>query len=635
MGGSRYIATFLDDYTNFSVVRLIKVKSQIPVEIKSVIAELERQTGLQVKAIRSDRGGEYINQTLQDYLKKKGIVQQLTAPYSPEQNMVSKNLWAEAVVTANRIRNCSPTTGHTKTPWELFYNVKPDVSNMRIFGSIAYVHTPKELRKKLDPKGKPGIFLGYEPHAKAYRVLVNGKVKISKDVVVEESKFILLEKRMTFVDIMNMSDEEEEEQISNVHVPAEDHMEQDILDIPPDVLPTATSQTLHHRRNSDGSGGDEDGRRVRSRIEEEPTTHRRSGRVHQPPSEWWRATDGDMTVLKVMPKLLNAEQRFARGKREDATAMAANQRVYKRDARQRSMRHDNKESRECHYCHKVGHIKKNCWKYQQEVLGQKGPKTLEKGNIAFAASSFSAITSEVLDQVWIIDSGASSHLTSRRELLQDYTMIPYATSFVVFGDGVKKPVAGTGTAIIQTKQGTVTLKNVLHVPDACANLVSIGKAAETGVNVTFHHGGCKLQSGTTVINVPKKNGVYMLTYSKEQRALTAMHQETAELWHQRYGHLSYSSLAQLVKKNMVTGINLSKEETARLDTDEFRRKVCSGCIAGKQQRNVAKPHPGSEPAITEKLGLIHMDVCGPIEPTSMGGSRYIAWMITQTFLWSA
>ncbi|GAX82451.1 hypothetical protein CEUSTIGMA_g9878.t1, partial [Chlamydomonas eustigma] len=88
---------------------------------------------------------------------------------------------------------------------------------------------------------------------------------------------------MNVVDIMNMSDEEEEEQISNVH------MEQDI---PPDVLlvlPTATSQTLHHRRNSDGSGGDEDGRRVRSRIEEEPTTQRRSGRVHQPPSEWWRA----------------------------------------------------------------------------------------------------------------------------------------------------------------------------------------------------------------------------------------------------------------------------------------------------------------------------------------------------------
>jgi transposase InsO family protein len=336
------------------------------------------------------------------------------------------------------------------------------------------------------------------------------------------------------------------------------------------------------------------------------------------------ATDGDMTVLKVMPKLLNAEQRFARGKGEDATAMAANQRVYKRDARQRSMRHDNKESRECHYCHKVGHIKKNCWKYQQEVLGQKGPKTLEKGNIAFAASSFSAITSEVLDQVWIVDSGASSHLTSRRELLQDYTMIPFATSFVVFGDGVKKPVAGTGTAIIQTKQGTVTLKNVLHVPDACANLVSIGKAAEAGVNVTFHHGGCKLQSGITVINVPKKNGVYMLTYSKEQRALTAMHQETAELWHQRYGHLSYSSLAQLVKRDMVTGINLSKEETARLDTDEFRRKVCSGCIAGKQQRNIAKPHPGSETAVTERLGLIHMDVCGPMEPTSMGGSRYIA-----------
>ncbi|GAX77772.1 hypothetical protein CEUSTIGMA_g5215.t1, partial [Chlamydomonas eustigma] len=206
MGGSRYIATFLDDYTNFSVVRLIKVKSQVPEEIKSVIAELERQTGLQVKAIRSDRGGEYINQNLQDYLKKKGIVQQLTAPYRPEQNGKAERLNRTLV---ERVRSIM-------------------------------LHSSQELRKKLYPKGKPGIFLGYEPHAKAaYRVLVDGKVKISKDVVVDESKFILLEKRMNVVDIMNMSDEEEEEQISNVHVPAEDHMEQDI---PPEVLPTATSQ---------------------------------------------------------------------------------------------------------------------------------------------------------------------------------------------------------------------------------------------------------------------------------------------------------------------------------------------------------------------------------------------------------
>jgi hypothetical protein len=51
-----------------------------------------------------------------------------------------------------------------------------------------------------------------------------------------------------------------------------------------------------------------------------------------------------------------------------------------------------RKTRECHYCHKVGHIKRNCWRYQQEVLGQKGPKIIENGNNAFAASSFSAVT---------------------------------------------------------------------------------------------------------------------------------------------------------------------------------------------------------------------------------------------------
>ncbi len=337
------------------------------------------------------------------------------------------------------------------------------------------------------------------------------------------------------------------------------------------------------------------------------------------------ANEGDMTVLKVMPKLLNAEQRFARDKEEHVTALAANQRAYKRGNGQRQVRMDNKETRECHYCHKAGHIKKNCWKYQQEVLGRKaGPRSTERGSIAFAASIFTAVTSEELQDVWVVDSGASSHLTSRRELLQDYKKMACATSFVVFGDGVKKAVAGTGTAVIETKDGTVTLKNVLHVPGACANLLSIGKAAEAGVDVTFHRGGCKLRSGSTVINVPQQNGVYVLERSSKGRtALTARHQETAELWHLRYGHLSYPSLAQLLKKEMVTGVHLSKEETARLDND-LRKKVCPGCMAGKQQRNVAQPQPGSEPAVNQKLGLIHMDVCGPIEPTSMGGSRYMA-----------
>ena len=54
-----------------------------------------------------------------------------------------------------------------ETPWELFYNKKPDVSDMRIFEAKAYALVPKELRRKLDSDSEIGRFVGYEAQKKA------------------------------------------------------------------------------------------------------------------------------------------------------------------------------------------------------------------------------------------------------------------------------------------------------------------------------------------------------------------------------------------------------------------------------------------------------------------------------------
>ena len=77
--------------------------------------------------------------------------------------------WAEAVVTANYLRNRSPVSGRDKTPYELFFGTKPDVSNLRTFGARAYALTPKALRTKLEPTSEPGRFIGYPPAPRATR----------------------------------------------------------------------------------------------------------------------------------------------------------------------------------------------------------------------------------------------------------------------------------------------------------------------------------------------------------------------------------------------------------------------------------------------------------------------------------
>jgi hypothetical protein len=55
-----------------------------------------------------------------------------------------------------------------KTPYEIKEGVKPSVKQLRIFGCKAYVHIPKEKRKKLDEQGIEAIFVGYSETSSGY-----------------------------------------------------------------------------------------------------------------------------------------------------------------------------------------------------------------------------------------------------------------------------------------------------------------------------------------------------------------------------------------------------------------------------------------------------------------------------------
>lgn len=121
--------------------------------------------------------------TSRDGYKRRASLFERSAPYTPEQNGAAERLnrvliekvramlldsglpmkyWAEAVVAANFQRNRTPIQSLGKTPYEVFYGKKPDVSNMRVFGCAAYVQVPKDKRSKLQPMAEKGVFIGYQ-----------------------------------------------------------------------------------------------------------------------------------------------------------------------------------------------------------------------------------------------------------------------------------------------------------------------------------------------------------------------------------------------------------------------------------------------------------------------------------------
>ena len=213
-GGARYFVTFTDDYSRCCAVYFMKQKLEVLEKFKEFEAAATNEAGRSIGILRTDNGGEYLSTEFQDYLKAKGIKYELTVPYSPQQNGVAERMtrtlvesaqsmiaqarlpkmyWAEAISTAVYVRNRMPTTaikGNT-TPYERWYERKPNVSHLRVFGCMAFAHGPDSKRQKLDKKAERLRFVGYCRTSKGYRLFdeIKRKMVVRRDVEFNENVF--------------------------------------------------------------------------------------------------------------------------------------------------------------------------------------------------------------------------------------------------------------------------------------------------------------------------------------------------------------------------------------------------------------------------------------------------------------
>ena len=84
----QYFVLFKDSFTNFRYCVYLKEKSEVKNALEDFLAHSKTQ-GHIIKELLSDKGGEFDNSDVQNILKKNGIIQRLTVPYTPEQNGLS------------------------------------------------------------------------------------------------------------------------------------------------------------------------------------------------------------------------------------------------------------------------------------------------------------------------------------------------------------------------------------------------------------------------------------------------------------------------------------------------------------------------------------------------------------------
>ncbi len=165
------------------------------------------------------------------------------------------------------------------------------------------------------------------------------------------------------------------------------------------------------------------------------------------------------------------------------------------------------------------------------------------------------------------------------------------------------------------------MHQVLYVPKLACNLFSVRAAASKGNCVKFGRSKCWIRNprGRLLGMGSLVGKLYRLDCKATMPKHTSFvahnqHEESADLWHQRLGHVNKQQLYDF--GDVAKGVRISN-----LSDLSF----CEQCVEGKMQRKPFKPV--GEIRSTRKLERIHSDVCGPMPTESFGGQKYFVTFI--------
>ena len=216
---------------------------------------------------------------------------------------------------------------------------------------------------------------------------------------------------------------------------------------------------------------------------------------------------------------------------------------------------------------------------------------------------------------WMLDSGATNHITPHRSDFSNYTP---AKGTVCLGDKSAQDQIGVGSVIIKSPQGiTITLSNVLHVPGVQTHFISIGTLIKKGAKVNFLKDGFEIILDRKVIMIRYLEGhLYWLNTSHISINTHTKSASSLHTWHQHMGHMSHSALKTHGPKAVI-GLDLDAS-TMAIPT------MCHGCETGK---STCKPFPGSAKTTSRILEVVHSDLAEPMQVKSIQDSLYTATFV--------
>jgi hypothetical protein len=261
----------------------------------------------------------------------------------------------------------------------------------------------------------------------------------------------------------------------------------------------------------------------------------------------------------------------------------------------------------------------------------------------FLTSDYSHLSLVARSNRWIIDSGASEHMTGDESLLFDVKALDSTIRIATAGSGTLEAPSIGSTSLLNKRKEKVTLGKFMFVRGLGFNLISVPGLTRLGADVRFKGSLCRvLRNNVEVLRARLQDKAYIVEATQQgdnsfalnkmvlalpasielsHRALTSKGVKPSgaraswEIWHRRLGHLASDSMRTLFGRLSTGG---------RVARSSDKSGPCEGCVMGKIVR---PPFPPSESRAEALLDIVHTNLCGPMGVRSEGGAQYLMVLV--------
>ncbi|MDR3582098.1 MAG: hypothetical protein P4L67_02370, partial [Candidatus Pacebacteria bacterium] len=256
---------------------------------------------------------------------------------------------------------------------------------------------------------------------------------------------------------------------------------------------------------------------------------------------------------------------------------------------------------------------------------------------------------------WVLDSGATRHLTNNKAMLSQLVQLSPPIEMQV-ADGESLTLRESGLFRLQLSQGrSIPLKDVAYHSSLAANLLSVNQIVRFGFTVTFYPDEAVIRDAVSrevILRVPRRGKLYVIEQpmrllvpkwknsphvprepdsdssfaasdpapaptSSASSSSSTVPSSGVKLWHERYGHIGISGLRQISYADAVRGMGKLEFAPSAPSSVDVAESICADCALGKSTRAPFAAKMDASVGASRVLERVHADLCGPIQVKAM------------------